>query len=133
MNLAQVIHQRWAAAEALDDLLPASRVFTGMNVNPAMPFAVIAKRNDRPLERFSDGSAIDTIELRIKVFDDDLDDGAAIVHEIKTAFDNTQFDLAGSDKVIQMRRTNDTQQQADDGSWQFVVDFACMVQLTAGV
>ena len=73
MNLAQVIHQRWAAAEALDDLLPASRVFTGMNVNPAMPFAVIAKRNDRPLERFSDGSAIDTIELRIKVFDDDLE------------------------------------------------------------
>jgi hypothetical protein len=133
MNLAQVIHQRWALADALDELLPASRVFTGMNVNPAMPLAVITRESDRPIERFSDGSALDAIEVRIHVFHDDLDAGEAIVHQIKLAFDNTHFDLAGADKVLHMRRVNDWRRQGDDGAWQFVLDFQCTVQLTLGV
>ena len=133
MNLSQVIHQRWADNAALDDLLPASRVYTGMSVDPSPPFAVISKQSDKPVERFGDGSAIDQIGLRFQVFHENLDDGAAIVHQIKAAFDQTNFDLAGSDKVINMVRADDSEHQLDDGSWQFVIDFKCMVQLATGV
>jgi len=133
MNLAQVIHQRWAAASALNDLLPASRVHTGISTGGPLPFAVLSKENDRPVERFGDGSAIDTVGVRIQVFCEDADAGAAVMHQIKTAFDCTSFDLAASDKVIDMKRTNDFARPLDDGTWQFVVDFDCTVQLATGV
>ena len=61
MNLAEVIHQRWAAAAALENLLPASRVYTGMSVDPATPYAVIAKLSDRPAGYHNDGSALSTV------------------------------------------------------------------------
>ena len=129
MNLAQVIHQRWAAATALSDLLPAARVTTGLGVDPSPPYAAISKQSDRPIERFSDGSAIDTVRVRVQVFHESHDSGAAVVHQVKTTFDNTSFDLAGSDKVLAMQRANDFERQQDEGLWQFVVDFDCTVQL----
>ena len=133
MNLAQVIHQRWAAAAGLNDLLPTDRVFTGMSFDPSLPFATIGKESDRPTSYQSDGSAVDTVSLRIRVFHEHHADAAAIVHQIKTAFDRTAFDLAGSDKVLIMQRVNDFEQQRDDGAWQMVVDFNCTVYLAAGV
>jgi hypothetical protein len=133
MNLAQVIHQRWAANSALNNLLPAARVYTGLSFDPAEPFAVISKEKDRPETYHSDGSAIDVVGLRIQVFHDHYDAGAAIMHQIKTAFDRTNFDLAGSDKVLNINRANDSERQTDDGVWQFTIDFDCTVFLAAGV
>jgi len=133
MNLAQAIHQRWAANAALNDLLPASRVYTGLSFDPVRPFAVISKESDQPHTYNSDGSAVDTIGLRIQVFHDHYDAGAEILHHIKAAFDRTSFDLAGSDKVLNIQRSNDWERQHNDGAWQFVVDFKCTVYLASGV
>jgi hypothetical protein len=133
MNLAQVIHQRWAANSALNNLLPAARVYTGLSFDPSEPFAVISKEKDRPETYHSDGSAIDVVGLRIQVFHDHYDAGAAILHQIKTAFDRTNFDLAGSDKVLNIKRANDSERQTDDGVWQFIIDFDCTVFLASGV
>ena len=133
MNLAQVIHQRWANATPLNDLLPATQVTTGMSLDPALPYAVISKQSDRPVERFGDGSAVDEIGIRVQVFHDNHDSGSDIAHQIKAAFDRTNFDLSGSDKVINMERSNDFELQQSDGVWRFVVDFCCMVQLATGV
>jgi len=133
MNLAQVIHQRWAASPTLNGLLPAARVYTGLSFNPARPFAVISKESDKPDTYHSDGSAIDTVGLRIQVFHDHYDAGAEILHQIKTALDRTTFDLAGSDKVLNIERNNDSERQNNDGAWQFIVDFKCTVYLASGV
>lgn len=133
MNLAQVIHQRWAAAEALDQLLPASRVYTGMSVDPRPPYAVITRQSDRPSAYFHDGSTVDQVGVRVQVFHDNHDAGAAIVHQIKRAFHQSQFALSGSDKVINMQRANDSERPNDDGLWQFVIDFNCTVYLASGV
>ncbi len=105
MNLAQVIHQRWAADSTLDGLLPAARVYTGLSFDPARPFAVISKESDKPETYHSDGSAIDAVGLRIQVFHDHYDAGAEIAGQIKKSFDRTAFDLAGSDKVLNIERT----------------------------
>lgn len=133
MNLAQVIHQRWAAAEALNSLLPAQRVYTGISVDSTTPYAVITKQSDHPLTRHNDGSVVDTVGIRIQVFHDNYDAAAAIVEQIKAAFDRTYFSLSGSDKVINMQRSNDFERPGDDGVWQMVIDFNCMVYLESGV
>jgi hypothetical protein len=129
MNLAQVLHQRWAAAAALNALLPAPRVFTGISPDPSRPFATISKLGSRPLESYNDGSAVDVIGVRFQVFCDGYDPAAAVVEQIKATFDRSRFPLAGSDKVLLMRRTNDSEQQQDDGVWQMSVDFECTVYL----
>jgi hypothetical protein len=133
MNLAQVIHQRWAAAEALNDLLPAARVYTGLSVDLTMPFAVISKQSDRPVSRCNDGSAVDTIGVRIQVFHDDYDSAAATVQQVKAVFDQSSFALAGGDRVITMQRADDSEQQEEDGVWRMVIDFNCTVYLADGV
>ena len=133
MNLAQVIHQRWAANSTLDNLLLATRVYTGLSFNPERPFAVISKESDKPETYQSDGAAIDSVGLRIQVFHDHYDAGAEIVHRIKAAFDRTAFDLAGSDKVLNTQRANDTEKQTNNGVWQFTIDFNCTVYLASGV
>ena len=130
MNLAQVIHQRWAAAAALAELLPAASVYTGTSVDPTTPYAVIGKQSDRPEANFNDGSAVNTVVVRIEVFHDNRDAGAAIVHQVKAAFDRTDFALAGGDKVINMQRSNDSERQEKDGVWKFTADFNCTVYLS---
>jgi hypothetical protein len=133
MNLAQLIHERWAADATLDGLLPASRVYTGLCFDPARPFAVISKQSEKPATRHSDGSAIDAVGLRIRLFHDHYDAGSAIAGQIKKSFDRSAFDLADRDKVLTMQRTNDTEHQADNGVWQFTIDFICTVYLASGV
>jgi hypothetical protein len=132
MNLAQVIHQRWAATEALSSLLPAARVYTGMSVDPSRPFAVISKESHRPLESYNDGAAVDVVGVRIRVFHDDYTAAAAVVAQIKAAFDRSEFALSGSDKVLAVERADDAELQTDDGVWQLTVDFKCTVYLAAG-
>lgn len=127
MNLMEIIHQRWAAASGLNDLLPASRVTTGIGADATSPYAVIAKRSDRPMTRHNDGSSIDVVGVRISVFDNNHDSAAAVIEQIKTALDRTAFDLSGDDRVIDMQRSNDYQRQDDDGVWEFVIDFDCTV------
>lgn len=132
MNLAEVIHQRWAGATALIALLPASRVFTGASFDPAPPLAVMTKQSDKPDSYQSDGSAIDLVVLRMRVLHAQHDAAAEIVHEIKKAFDRTSFDLSGGDTVLNMQRVNDYEQQRDDGVWEMTIDFKCSVYLALG-
>jgi hypothetical protein len=130
VNLLEVIHQRWAAAAALDSLLPAARVYTGMSADPSRPFAVIFKQSHRPLAQCNDGTAFAAIGLRIQVFHDDHDAAAAIIDQLKTTFDRTQFSLSGSDTVTLVQCSNDWEQQDNDGVWQMTVDFTCTVCVT---
>ncbi len=127
MNLLEVIHQRWSAATALNALLPASDLHTGMRVASAMPYAVVTKSSQRPDVYLSDGSVIDNVGLRIEVFDESHDAASAIVDQINAAFDRTAFDLSGNDRVVNMRRSNETNRQEDDGTWRMVIELECTV------
>jgi hypothetical protein len=131
MNLAQVIHQRWAGTAGLNAVLPGSRVFTGMSVDPSLPFAVIGKQSDRPHSRYNDGSSVRTVGLRIEVFHHNYDSAAAIIAQIDAAFDNAAFPLAGADRVLNMQRTDGVEEQKPDGVWRMAVEFACTVYLEA--
>jgi len=138
MNLAQVIHQRWAASAELSALLPPERVFTGLSIDPQVPYAVVGKCSAPPGEskargalRYNDGSAVEGVRVGIEVFDDDYQRAAAVIDQVRAVFDQCSFDLAGSDKVILMRRIGEKEHQADDGRWQLAVEFCCTVYLAA--
>jgi hypothetical protein len=127
VSLLQTIHQRWAADEALSALLPASRVYVGTNTDPTVPLAVIGKKSGRPRTACNDGSTVDAVGVRVQVFHGEYDSALAIAEQVGAAFDRAAFPLTGGDKVIHMRRTNDREQQQDDGAWRMVVDFECLV------
>jgi hypothetical protein len=132
MNLTQVIHQRWAAATALNAVLPAARVYTGMSADASLPRAAIIKRSDKPTSYASGDSAVDAVVLRFVVYQADYADAAEIIHQIKVAFDRSSFDLSGADRVQNMQRMNDFEEQLDDGTWQMTIDFTCTVYLASG-
>ena len=132
MNLEEAIHQRWAASEGLAALLPAEGVKTGRSLDDAVPYATLTRRASRTAFRTNAGDALDEVGLRIDVWHDDYDAGRAIVHQIKAAFDRSDFELVGGDRVVQMRRTDDSASQHDDGVWQFTIDFLAQVYLASG-
>jgi len=132
VNLEQVIHQRWAASEALNVLLPAENVKTGRSAGGPVPYATVARIGNRTAFRTNAGDALDEVTLRVNVWHDDYDAGRAIAEQVKTVFDRSDFALSGGDRVIQMRRTNDSASQHDDGAWQFTVEFLIEVYLPSG-
>lgn len=127
VSLLGTIHQRWAAAAPLSGLLPASRVYTGSSVAPAPPLALIKKESDRPLATYNDGSATAAVAVQIEVYHASYDAAAAIVEQVRAAFDNAAFDLGDGDRVIHMRRTNGAEEQTPDGVWQITTEFECIV------
>lgn len=132
MNLAQAIHQQWAAAADLDDLLPASRFYTGLAIDGAMPYATLSLATKRPASRCHDGSAIAAPVATIRIVGPSYDAVAAIAEQLKRAFDGADFALSGSDRVIDVRRCGESQTQDGDGVWQFVIEFDCTVYLESG-
>ena len=133
MNLAQILHHRWAAAEPLNELLPAERVFTGTSVVPDMPLAVIAPTRAKPAVQFADGAGLDTVGVSIDVYDPSYDASQAVLEAVKAAFDRISFDLAGGARVLYMRRTADHARQEPDGTWRTTIEFDCTVLVKKAV
>ena len=132
MNLERGLHTRWAADVTLIALLPAARVTTGVTANAAPPYCVLSKTNGRPRARFNDGTAVDDVEVRFTVLHEDHAAGLAIANQVRRSFDRCRFDLADSNRVIWMQRTGESDFQDEDGIWNFVLTFRCLVGLAVG-
>ena len=92
----------------------------------------LTRLHNRTAFRTNAGDALDEVTLRINVWHDDYNAGRAIVEQIKATFDRSDFALSGGDHVVQMRRTNDSASQHDDGTWQFTVEFLVQICLPSG-
>ena len=133
MNLAEKIHELWAATPALTDLVEADHVFTGIASDPALPFVVVAFESQSPTSRHNDGSGIDEVAVRFTAYDQERDDAEAIAVAIRTAFDRADFALSGDDAVIAMMAAGVSESPGLDGVWSFTVSFIARVHLEAGV
>lgn len=133
MNLEQVIHERWAAGDELNSLLPAERVKTGRSFGGPLPYATVVREQGRPVLRTHLGEAIDEVTLQISVWHDNYDAGWAIAEGVKGTFDRSAFTLAGGDRVLGMCRTQDMARQDKDGTWRFSIKFLVQVYLSSGV
>ena len=132
MNLEQVIHQRWAASEGLSSLLSADLVRTGPSSAGSVPCATVERVGNRTAFRTNAGDALDEVTLQIHVWHDDYDAGRAIADQVEATFDRSDFALSGGDRVVQMRRTDDSATRHDDGIWQFTIQFLVQVHLPSG-
>ena len=127
------IHTRWAATVALNTLLDSSRLKTGLEfADYELPFCAVNKDGDSPLIRSNNAQTVDTVSIRFQLFHQSNADGAAIIHQMKIAFDRVAFLLTAPDGVIDMQRTNDFELQEPDGVWRFVIDFEAKVAVVAG-
>ena len=112
--------------------MPAAQVFTGLSVNTALPYAVISKESEHPGDYYNDGAATAAVASASRCFTASPTLARPSCLQVKAAFDGSDFPLAGSDKVLDMRRANDSERQSEDGVWQFLCDFQCTVYLAAG-
>ena len=95
--------------------------------NPSLPRAVLTKESDRSAAVCNDGSAVTEVGVRIEVFHPDYDAAAAVIQEAASLFDRTDFALPQGGRVINMRRTDDSEQQQEDGTWRMAINFLSAV------
>ena len=132
MKLLEALRYRWAADAALTTLLAVDRVSTGPADEASIPYAVITRQTQRPVVQHNDAAAIESVRTRIDMFHDNYDSGWAIAQQIKRTYDRTQFDIANNDRVIDMRRADESDDRDDDGIWRFTIDFDITVYLENG-
>lgn len=129
-DLLAKIHARWAAATALNNLLDSSRFFTDANqsASPSLPFAIVVADAGSSEVRTNSGD-IDRVPVRFAVYGETLDATKAIADAAVDAFDRAAFDLAGSDRVLNMQRQGQPAAVQDDetGVWVVTINFEAMV------
>ena len=133
MEIEAAIHRRWAATPALDALLSADRLRTGLVHGDDRPYATLERKSSRTAFRTNAGDALDEVTLAIHVWHDSFDAGQAIVEAILAAFDNSSFDCGAGDRVVQIRRTAQSAKQQANNAWQFILEFSASVHLCSGV
>lgn len=137
MNLAQYIHSRWAADGTLNGLMDSSLVTTGIYFenNPGSRFATITLPGGLYRQRFNDQGALNETIVRIQVHYDNYDLGLLIANAVLAAFNRADFDLSGTDKVINIQADGPPAelQDPETGEWDFVMDLVAVVHLATGV
>jgi hypothetical protein len=132
MKLEQAIHERWAESAALCELLPAEQFTTGTAHAAEIPYATLARKSGRTVFRTNAGDALDEVPLEIHVWHDQFDAGQSIAHEVKAAFDRSDFPLRDGGRVMQMRRAGESVVEHADGVWQWTIAFSVQVHLPSG-
>lgn len=140
MNLAQAIHARWSASAALNALLPAARVMTGAYLaeQAGGPYAVIELPGSSVEGYCNDGSAVERVGVRMVLHHDDYDAGCQLAEAVARAFDRSDFDLAGGDRVLNMQKRGECsavpaspQSDRPGGHWQWTIELECRVYRAA--
>lgn len=135
--IAQYLHTRWAADETLNSLMDASVVTTGIyfQSEPGSRFATITLPGGAYRQRFNDGSALTERLVRIQVHHDNYDLGLQIADAVMSAFNLSEFDLSGSDRVINMHADGPPAELQDPGTgeWDWIVDFTAVTHVVTGV
>lgn len=128
MSLEQAIHARWAADGALIALVPAARFVTGKALGGlALPCAVLSRVGQRRATRTSSRSVAE-VEVRFDVFAAELGTLRQVADAVKARFDRATF--SGGATVLDMRRADESQEQADDGTWRLSLTYAAVVEST---
>lgn len=134
-DLAAQIHVRWAADATLNGLLPVAQVHTGAYSveDPEFPFATITFPGGGPRD-YSNTDTIAHPVVQITVYHglDYHDEAKAIMDAVLAAFDRADFELTGSDSVLNVQLTGEPSELQDsDGDWYLVASFECAILIGA--
>jgi hypothetical protein len=127
MSLEQAIHSRWAGDGALAGLVPAARFVTGKALGgEALPYATLSRIGSGKTTR-SSLRLVEEVLCRFDVWSSSLDTLKQVADAAAARFDGQSFTDAGV-TVLRMRRTEQKETQADDGTWRLTMDFTAKLE-----
>jgi len=133
MSIEAAIHSTWSASGALNSAIPAATsVMTGYprlidsqidvgNTNPALPFVSLERIGSAEVTRTS-SRRIETVTMRFFIYHTGSEALQRVVKMVDTAFDRLGFTYTDGE-VLDMKRTNRSEQQLEDGTWLGTIDF----------
>ena len=127
MSLEQAIQARWAGDGTLSALVPPSRFITGKLLGGAtLPYATLSRTGSGGMTR-SSTRLVEDVRVRFDVWDASLDTLKQVADAAANRFDGQAFSDGGV-TVLRMRRTDQKEAQADDGTWRLTLDFVAKVE-----
>jgi hypothetical protein len=125
MSLEQAIHAHWAGSGTLSALIPPERFITGKALGGlAMPYATLTRVGQRGAVRTS-SRGVAEVRIRFDVIAIDLDTLRQTADAVEARFDRETF--SGGATVLRMRREDESQEQADDGTWRLSLVYVAKV------
>jgi hypothetical protein len=126
MSLEQAIHARWTSDGTLTALVPVARFVTGKALGGLpLPCATLSRVGQRRTTRTSSRS-IAEVQVRFDVFAFELGTLRQVADAVKARFDRATF--GGGATVLGMRRADESQEQADDGTWRLSLAYVAVVE-----
>lgn len=123
MSVEQAVHQHWALWKPLTDLVPESRVVTGLaQGEPALPYVTIQRQGDAATTRTSSGTLLDTLRLRFSIWDDRLDRALLVARELRQRFNRADFGWSQG-RVLDCRQVQHAHLEEEDGIWRVMLDY----------
>ena len=126
MELERAVHQHWSTCAALCAVLPVERLFAGQ-APPNLPWPYVTMdRGHTTIQRTSSPGILQTIVLRLNIWDERLDRAQQVAEEIAAAL-NRQSLGSGAVRVLDLRMTGISPEQQPDGVWRLSVEFTARV------
>lgn len=132
MSLEQTLHSDWASNAALNALVSAERLFTGVSIGELrLPYVVLRRAGSQIVNRTADGRAIQRVRLDFHVWTATLENGREIAAAIGQRFDRRDFVL--DDGAVRNMHPVGVQENAlADGRWQSVLQYVVLIETLSG-
>jgi hypothetical protein len=130
MSLEAALHERWSQSSALEALLPAARLTSGLAADDVpLPYAVL-QRGPIHARWHTSTRTVEEIELELHVYAERLETLGQLATALREAFDRRALASDEGD-VLRMRVHQRHETQHDDGIWHLDMRFRVLLALAA--
>lgn len=128
MSVEQAIHEHWGAYKPLADLVSDANVFTGEAKGElTLPYVTLERIGDTESRRTSEGTILETVQLRFNVWGETLDQVKKVGDAISDHFNRLDFDWSRG-KVCDCKPNNQVDVPDTNGVWHSLRDYLVRVR-----
>jgi len=123
MNLEQAIRSRWAADQALNALLPVTRLTVGETSHPVLPYAKLRRGESKPWVRVNTGESFERTEASLDIHCATYDAARSVIDAIGVALEGS---VESEGTRFHFVRRSETIRGENDGIYLGLIEFdAC--------
>ena len=124
MSLEAMVHRRWSHCRPLIDLVPMSRLFTGLaRGENGYPHVTLQRPGMPAVQSTSSGKRLAVETLAFRIWDNDLDRAQQVAAGIDQCFERADFGWS-EPQVLDMRRTNSCAEETSPGLWLITLTYS---------
>jgi hypothetical protein len=128
MSLEAALHERWSQSPALEALLPAARLTSGLARDDVpLPYAVLL-RGPIHARWHTSTRSVEEIELAMHVYAERLETLGQLAEALRDAYDRRAF-ATTEGQVLRMRLHQRHERQHPDGIWYLEMLFRVLLAL----